>query len=183
MEINQVKQFVTTNISRFKKINKNQVSAFKLYDKHNIYRGEYNFRAISSSDSSGVKRSVSNTLIVGNNSQQEMQEIIYMNKDYIEFRDTNSNTIKKTLPSEIRITTTVLDYINDKFMTIKTVSKLKNILQKAEKKDAELVNTNSSVVYEPLKEKPIYEKSVEFVRHGEISKTKKDNIIHGTIYG
>ena len=78
----------------------------------------------------------------------------------------------------ITTTTTILDFVNDKFKTLRSVSKLKNKLQRRMYADnPNFPYMDNFVVYEPLKEKPQYEKSVEYVREGSISKINSKNQI------
>ena len=181
MKINQVKQFVRANISRFEPNNNarnlGHNKAFNLYDNNNIYRGEYTFKTISSSDYLGVKSSVSVTRFMNSKSRQAMQEIVCMDKNYVKLKDKTSDTFTKALPSEITTTTTILDFINDKFMTVRSVSKLKNKLQRLGKNDPDFKSSDDSVIYEPLKEKPKYEKSIEYVREGTISEATEKNTV------
>ena len=95
-----------------------------------------------------------------------------MNKKYVTVKDKTSDTLTKALPSEINILTTVLDYVNDKFKTIRTVSRLQNKLQKAGLDDIDLMLSKDSVVYKELAEKPCYEKTTEIIREGSISGMK-----------
>lgn len=181
MKINQVKQFVQSNISRFV-LDKNarnwgRNKAFHLYDKKNTYRGEYMFRAIHSSEYHGVKTSMSVTRIMSEKLKQQMQEIVHMQKRFVTFKAPETEDLTKVLPSEITTTSTVLDFVNDKFKTVRTVSKLKNKLQRISKADPDFIYSENYKIYEPLKEKPQYEKRIEFVREGSISETnKKHNI-------
>lgn len=179
MKINQVKQFVASNVSRFEKCSsaKKSSSIFNLYDKNNVYCGEYKFMPQSGSEYLGVKNSMSVTRIMNSKLRQALQEIVCMNKDYVIIKDKNSDVLTKALPSEITTTTTVLDFVNDKFKTVRIVSKLKNKLQKLGKDDPDFKCSNDYVIYEPLKEKPKYEKSIEFVREGTITEATEKNTI------
>ena len=173
MKINQVKQFVANNVSRFEKSGKKSV--FNLYDKNNAYCGEYKFMPQENSGYLGVKSSMSVTRIMSSKLGQALQEIVCMNKNYVTIKDKNSDTLTKALPSEITTTTTVLDFINDKFLTVQSVSKLKNKLQRLGKDDPDFKYSEDFVIYEPLKQKPQYEKSVEFTREGTISEATANN--------
>ncbi len=179
MKINQVKQFVANNVSRFEKgdvcANKGKNHSFNLYDKNNAYCGEYKFLIQSSSDYLGVKSSMSVTRIMNSKLGQALQEIVCLNKNYVTLKDKTSDTFTKALPSEITTTTTVLDFINDKFLTVRSVSKLKNKLKRLGKDDPDFKYSDDFVIYEPLKGKPKYEKSVEFVREGTISEATENN--------
>lgn len=173
MKINQVKQFVANNVSRFEKSNKKPV--FNLYDKDNKYCGEYKFIPQESQGNLGIKSSMSVTRIMNSKLGQALQEIVCLNKNYVTLKDKTSDTFTKALPSEITTTTTVLDFINDKFLTVRSVSRLKNKLQRLGKDDPDFKYSEDFVIYEPLKEKPQYEKSVEFVREGTISGAAENN--------
>ena len=182
MKVNPVKQFIKSNISRFEKDNKSYWSnrIFNLYDKNNSYRGEYQFTVNRSSSYNGVTNSLSSTRILNDKLKQEMAEYVYMDKSFINIYDAQSKDLLKTksLPNEITTTTTILDFVNDKFKTLRSVSKLKNKLQRRMYADnPDFVYSNNFVVYEPLKEKPQYEKSVEYVREGSISKINSKNQI------
>ena len=182
MKINPVKQFVKSNISRFEKDNKsywcNRI--FNLYDKNNSYRGEYQFTVNRSSSYNGVTNSLSSTRIMNDKLKQEMAEYVYMDKSFINVYDAQSEDLLKTksLPKEIITTTTILDFVNDKFKTVRSASKLKNKLQRRPYADnPDVPYVDNFVVYEPLKEKPQYEKSVECIREGTISDTNSKNQI------
>lgn len=179
MKINSVKDFVRINISKFKK-DKNTTGLnriFNLYDKNNSYRGEYFFKALSRSGYNGVGKSISVTRLMDDSLNQTMQEIVYMKKDCITVKDKSSDILLKVLPSEITIIRTVLDFVNDKFLTIRSVSKLRNQLQRIEKNDPDFIYKDNFVIYEPLKEKPQYKKKYEILREGKISETQKNNLL------
>ena len=178
MKINQVKQFVRTNISRFE-LNKDARNwglhrSYNLYDKNNVYRGEYNFIPIHSNGYHGVKSSLSSTRILSEKLKLQMQEFIHMQKSYVTIKDKNSEDLTKALPSEITITSTVLDYANDKYKTVRTVSRLKNELQRISKDDPDFIYSDNFKIYEPLKEKPQYEEDIEYVKVGSISERNKN---------
>ncbi len=175
VKINQVKHFVVNNVSRFEKSDKKPV--FNLYDKDNKYCGEYKFMPKEGSDFLGIKSSMSVTRIMNSKLRQALQEIVCMDKNYVTLKDKNSDTFTKALPSEITTTTTVLDFVNDEFLTVRSVSRLKNKLQRLGKDDPDFKYSDDFVIYEPLKEKPQYEKSVEFVREGTISEATENNSI------
>lgn len=183
MQVNPVKQFVKNNISRFEKSSKGRNFICNLYDKNNVYRGEYSFSS-NRSDYLGVRKSRSHTRIMSEDLKLEMQEFVYMNKDYVSIYDPMSDLKRKALPREITTITTVLDYINDKFITLRNVSKLKNNLQKINNDNPDWICSESFVIYEPLTEKPQYEKSTEYIREGSISEINKkirDNMFIGGI--
>lgn len=183
MQVNPVKQFVKNNISRFEKSSKGRNFICNLYDKNNVYRGEYSFSS-NGSDYLGVRKSRSHTRIMSEDLKLEMQEFVYMNKDYVSIYDPMSDLKRKALPREITTITTVLDYINDKFITLRNVSKLKNNLQKINNDNPDWICSESFVIYEPLAEKPQYEKSTEYIREGSISEINKkirDNMFIGGI--
>lgn len=96
-----------------------------------------------------------------------------MDKKHVTIYDPTSDLKIKPLPREITTTTTVLDYENDTFRTERRVSKLKNDLQKISVDNPDFVCSDSFVVYEPLEEKPQYEKSVEYIREGSISEVNQ----------
>lgn len=173
MKINQVKQFVACNVSRFEKNAKK--SAFNLYDKDNVCCGEYKFIPQRTSQDAKIESSMSVTRIMHSKLRQAMQEIVCTDKNYVTLKDITSNSFTKSLPSEITTTTTILDFVNDKFMTVRSVSKLLNKLQKIAENDSGLKYSDDFVIYEPLKEKPKYEKSVEYVREGTISDVTEQN--------
>lgn len=186
MKINQVKQYIASNISRFEK-DKNNCHArrlFHLYDKNNSYRGEHLYSILHSSGYTGVKTSMSTTSIMSNKLKQEMQEIVYINKEFVDIYDPESKELLKTkaLPTEITTITTVLDFINDQFKTVRSVSKLKNKLQRINKNNTDVIYSDNFVIYEPLKEKPHYEKLVEYTREGSISEAKKKTLTHKINY-
>ena len=172
MQINQVKQFVRNNISRFERSSKGRNIICNLYDKNNIYRGEYSFSP-NGSDYLGVRKSMSHTRIMSEDLKLEKQEFVYMNKDYVTIYDPMSEIKRKVLPGEITTITTVLDYINDKFITLQKVSKLKNNLQKI-KNNPDWTSSDSFDIYEPLTAKPQYEKHIEYIREGSISEINKN---------
>jgi hypothetical protein len=184
MKVDIVKQFCRENISRYEKRgNTRPAKVFDLYDKNNNYCGEYFFKSLSSSDYLGVARSISTIRIMDEKLNQKMQEVVYMNKDYVNLVDPSKDICARALPSEITTTTTVLDYVNDKFKTVRFVSKLINKLERIGKDNPYFKYSDNFIIYEPLKEKPQYEKSIEFVREGSISETKKNPIIYnGDIY-
>jgi hypothetical protein len=185
MKINQVKQFVRTNISRFE-LNKDARNwglhrSYNLYDKNNVYRGEYNFMPIHSNGYHGIKSSLSSTRILSEKLRQEMTEYVHLDKSFINMYDSQSDDLLKTKPFLKKITTitTILDFVNDKFKTVRSVSRLKNKLQRRMYADnPNFPYMDNFVVYEPLKEKPQYEKTVEYVREGSISETNnKTNML------
>lgn len=173
MNVNSVKQFVRNNISRFEKTSTGLNRFFNIYDKKGVYRGEYTFKRISSSDYLGVRSSMSHTRIMSEDLKLEMQEFVNMDKKYVSIYDPTSDLKRKALPNEITTITTVLDYINDKFKTVRCISKLKNKLQKIRDDNPNWICSDSFVIYKPLKEKPQYEKCVEYVREGSISEVNK----------
>ncbi len=182
VKVNLVKQFVKSNISRLEKDNKSYWGCriFNLYDKNNSYRGDYQFSVNKSSSRQGVISSLSSTRIMNDKLKQEMAEYVQTDKNFVDIYDAQSDDLLKTKPlvKETTTITTILDFVNDKFKTVRSVSKLKNKLQRRTYAD----NPNATylddyVVYEPLKEKPQYEKSVEYVREGSISKINSKNQI------
>ena len=179
MKVNSVKQFVKSNISRLVKNGERYPDnhIFHLYDKNNVYRGEYQFIPINSNGYQGIRTAMSTTRIMSDKLKPEMQEIIYIDKNFVNFYDSNSKDLlkMKPLPTEITITTTIMDFINDKFTTFRTVSKFKNKLQRMQKDNPNFIYSDNFVIYEPLNEKPQYEKTVEVIREGSISETEKDN--------
>ena len=175
MNVNQVKQFTASNISRFEKnVNKHWPGrSFYLYDKNNRYRGEYQFMVGKSTGSKGIISSLSATRIMNDKMQLEMQEYVQMNKDYVRIKDMSSELLTRPFPTLITTTRTVLDYVKDKFITIRTTSKLQNKLQKLGEDDPDIRFSEDYPVYEPLKEKPKYEKTTEILSEGSISETHK----------
>ena len=99
MKINKVKQFVQSSISRFEPDNNarnwGRNKAFHLYDKNNMYRGEYMFRTIHSNDYHGVKTSMSVTRIMSEKLKQQMQEIVYMQKRYVTLKSPETEDLTK----------------------------------------------------------------------------------------
>ena len=182
MKISPVKQFVASNVSRFERKNEWGVKAFDLYDKNNLYRGEYRFDVLKSSSIHGVGESLSITKIFDKNLKQKMQEIVHMKKDYVEIKDKSSEFLVKALPKEITTTKTVLNYEKDKFETVRTISKLQNKLQKIKVNDPDHRINRKNTRYEELKEKPKYEKVEEQVSKGSISEVNKDVKIQKVIY-
>lgn len=180
MKINPVKQFVRDNVLRFERDKDSSYylrRLFNLYDKNNSYRGEYDFMVLHSNGYRGIKTFMSTTRIMNDKLKQEMQEIVYADKDFVDLYDPNSEDLlkMKSLLTEITTTTTVLDFLNDKFKTVRTVSKLKNKLQRMSKDNPDFIWSDNHVIYEPLNEKPQYEKSIEYIREGSISETQKHN--------
>ena len=181
MKVNSVKQFVKSNISQFEKSKGNYHTnrCFHLYDKNNAYRGEYGYIQYPAKNIHGVitSDSMSMTKIMNDKLKQELQEIVYIEKKYTKFYNPLSDDRLKTekLPTEITTTTTIMDFINDKFTTFRTVSKLKNKLQRMQKENPDFIYSDNFVIYEPLKEKPQYEKTVEVIKESSISETDKDN--------
>jgi len=173
MEINQVKQFVASNISRVEKNKGKSIRSFNLYDKNNLFRGEFNLIPMHRSDYLGIKSSLSNTRIMDDNRKPQMQEYVFMNKDLIVLKDNTSDTLTKVLPRTITTIRTVMDFVKNKFITIKTVSKLKNNLQRIGKDDPDFIYSDKSIIYEPLEEKPKYDKTIETLREGFISDVTK----------
>jgi hypothetical protein len=109
MKINQVKQFVASNISRFEKNIAMMGHSFNLYDKNNLFRGEFNFIPMDRSSYMGIKNSLSSTRIVDKNRKLQMQEFIYMNKDYVIIKNKSTDTLTKALPNKITTIRTVID--------------------------------------------------------------------------
>jgi len=174
VKVNPVKQFVKSNISRFEKDKKSywRTSIFNLYDKNNFYRGEYQFTVNKSTSCQKVISSLSSTRIMNDKLKQEMAEYVQMDKHLIDIYDAQSDDLLKTKPlaKDITTITTILDFGNDKFKTVRSVSRLKNKLQRRMYADnPNFPYLDNCVVYEPLKEKPQYEKTVECVREGSIS--------------
>ena len=154
MKINQVKQFVASNISRIEKNDGPMYRSFNLYDKNNLFRGEYNFIPLQKSGYLGIQSSLSSTRIMDTNRKLQMQEYIFMNKDYVTIKDRFSDTLTKALPKTITTTRTTMDFIKDKFITVRTTSKLKNDLQRIGKNDPDFIYFDNFVIYE-IKEKAI----------------------------
>lgn len=182
MKVNQVKQFVKSNISWFEKDKKSYWGnrIFNLYDKNNSYRGDYQYTVKKSASCQGIISSLSSTRIMNDRLKQEMAEYVHIDKSFIDVFDAQSEDLLKTKPLAKEITTisTILDFVNDKFKTIRSVSRLKNKLQRRKYADNPTVPyLDNFVVYEPLKEKPQYEKSVEYVREGSISATNSKSQI------
>lgn len=173
MKVNPIKQFVRNNTALLDKSSNKFNRIFNLYDKKGVYRGEYVFKRVSSSDYLGVRSSRSYTRIMSEDLKLEMQEFVNMDKKYVTIYNPTSDLKIKALPSKITTITTILDYINDKFKTIVNVSKLKNKLQKINKDNLDFICSDSFVIYEQLEEKPQYEKSVEYIREGSISEANK----------
>ena len=113
MKVNQVKQFVSSNISRFEKNGSSACRSFNLYDKNNLFRGEYNFIPLDRSGYLGVQTSLSNTRIMDDNRRLQMQEYVFMNKDYVTLKDNSSETLTKALPKIITTTRTIMDFVKD----------------------------------------------------------------------
>ena len=181
MKVNQIKQFVASNISRFEKTKTTKGRSFNLYGKNNLFRGEYNFIPMDRSGYLGIKSSLSSTRIMDDNRKLQMQEFVHMNKDYVNIKDLSSELLTRPFPTLITTTRTVLDYVKDKFMTIRTTSKLQNELQKLGEDDPDIGFSENYPVYEPLKEKPKYEKTTEILSEGSISETQKrrhDLVVH-----
>lgn len=182
MKVNPVKHFVKSNITRFEKDNKSYWGnrIFNLYDKNNSYRGDYQYTVNKSSSNNGVISSLSSTRIMNDKLKQEMTEYVHMDKSFINMYDSQSDDLLKTKPFLKKITTitTILDFVNDKFKTVRSVSRLKNKLQRRMYADnPKFPYMDNFVVYEPLKEKPQYEKTVEYVREGSISETNSKSQI------
>ena len=172
MKINPVKQFVKSNISRFEKTRTTTGRSFNLYDKNNLFRGEFNFIPMGRSDYLGIKSSLSSTRIMDENRKLQMQEFVHMNKDYVTIKDKSTDTLTKALPKTITTVRTIMDFIEDKFITVRTVSKLKNNLERIGKNDPDFIYSDKFIIYESLKEKPQYEKTVDILREGSISDIK-----------
>ena len=181
MKINQVKQFVASNISRFEKNGSTKGHSFNLYDKNNLFRGEFNFIPMNRSDYLGIKSSLSSTRIMDENLKLLMQEFVHMNKDYVTIKDKSTDTLTKALPKTITTTRTIVDFVKDKFMTIRKTSKLKNDLQRIEKNDPDFIYSDKFTIYEPLNEKPQYEQVTETIREGAISEVKKHSHFNSKI--
>ena len=181
MKVNQVKQFVASNISRFEKNRTTTGRSFNLYDKNNLFRGEFNFIPMNRSNYMGIKSSLSCTRIMDENLKLQMQEFVHMNKDYVILKDKSTDTLTKALPKTITTTRTIMDFVKDKFITIQKTSKLKNNLQRIGKNDPDFVYSDKSIIYEPLKEKPQYEKTIETIREGVISEVKKHSRFNSKI--
>lgn len=173
MKVNQVKQFISSNISRFEKNGSSACRSFNLYDKNNLFRGEYNFIPLDRSGYLGVQTSLSSTRIMDDNRRLQMQEYVFMNKDYVTLKDNSSETLTKDLPKIITTTRTIMDFVKDKFITIRTTNKLKNNLQRIGENDPDFIYSDKFVIYESLKEKPQYEQVIETIREGSISEAKK----------
>lgn len=175
MKINLVKQFVASNVSKIEKQSDKPARFFNLYDKNNIFRGEYNYIPLHKSDFYGVRSSLSSTRIMDKNRKVQMQEHVFINKDYVTLKDKSSDTLTKALPKTITITRTIIDFVKDKFITVRTTSKLKNNLQRIAKDDPDFTSSKNFVLYEPLNKKPQYEKVSEIVREGSVSDVKKQH--------
>lgn len=183
MGINPVKLFVKDNIIRFEKdLNVRPAQLFNLYDKNNLYRGEYFSKRLRGSEYLGLQSAISVTRIMDDNLNQTMQEIVYMKKYYVTLKDPTKDVLSKVLPFEITTITTVLDFIKDRFQTVMRTSKLKNSLQRISENDPDFVYSDRFIIYEALKEKPQYEQSVEIIREGTISETKTNNLSKGHIF-
>ena len=97
MKVNQIKQFVASNISRFEKTKTTTGRSFNLYDKNNLFRGEYDFTPMDRSGYLGIKSSLSSTRIMDDNRKLQMQEFVHMNKDYVTIKDKSTDTLTKSI--------------------------------------------------------------------------------------
>jgi len=173
MKVNQVKRFVAANISRFEKTKATKGHSFNLYNKNNLFCGEFNFIPMKRCDYLGIQRSLSSTRIMDENRKLKMLEYVYIDKNYVTFKDKTSDILIKSLPKTITTVRTIIDFIEDKFTTVRAVSKLKNNLQRIGKDDADFLCSDKFIIYEALKEKPKYDKTIEIVKEGTISDVKK----------
>ncbi len=184
MKVNPVKQFIKSNISRFEKAKESYFTnrIFNLYDKNNSYRGEYHY-VMQHTYGCKPTRSLSSVRILSDKLKQEMAEHVYIDKDFIDLYEPKSEELIKTklFPKEITTITTVLDFVNDRFQTIRSVSKLKNEL-KIINNDKLGIIYSGRTVYEPLTEKPQFERSVEVIREGLISETRQKGSSHNVPY-
>ena len=167
MKINQVKHFVASNISKFERQAGFSGKSFNLYDKNNIFRGIYCFIPVTHSNS------LYSTQILDKSGKLQMEESIHINKDYITFEDKTSKTLTKVLPKTITTTRTIIDFVKDRFLKVRTTSKLKNDLQRIKKNNPDFINSNNFVIYESLNKIPQYEKEVESISEGAISEVMK----------
>ena len=129
----------------------------------------------------GIKSSLSSTRIMDDNRKLQMQEFVHMNKDYVTIKDKSTDTLTKALPKTIITVRTIMDFIEDKFITVRTVSKLKNNLQRIGKNDPDFIYSDKFIIYESHKEKPQYEKTVDILREGSISDIKNQSRFRSNI--
>lgn len=177
MDINPIKPFIRENISEFRLIEKRgKTRIFDLYDKNGKYCGKYDFFPINRtySDYFGKNISMSTLQIFDKKLNKIMQEHVSQKKDYVEVKDHTKDIPVKLIPQTITTITTFLDFVNDCFKTVRRESSLKNELVRIGKNDKDFIYNENHIIYEELKEKPVYEQKVELLREGSISEVKEE---------
>ena len=176
MEISPIKSFIRENISEFRLVEKRgKTRYFDLYDKNGKYCGKYNFFPINItySDYFGKNTSMSTLQIFDKKLNKIMQENVSQKKDYVEVKDHTKDIPVKLIPQTITTITTFLDFVNDCFKTVRRESSLKNELIRIGKKDKDFIYNENHIIYEELKEKPVYEQKTEVLREGSIFEVKE----------
>jgi len=186
MEVSPVRQFVCKNILEFELIKKQgKTKLFHFYDKNSSYFGQYCFNPLTCSDYLGVAKSVSTTQILNKRSKPVMQENIFMEKEFVEVLNPSKESGVKAIPQKITKIITFFDYVNDKFVTVMKEIVLKNKLNKVE--NTKHTCNNRFIIYEALKEKPVYGHTSKVLKQGFISDTEKASergeSIHRNILG
>ena len=176
MEISPIKSFIRENISEFRLVEKRgKTRYFDLYDKNGKYCGKYNFFPTNRtySDYFGKKVSMSTLQIFDKKLNKIMQENVSQKKDYVEVKDHTKDIPVKLIPQTITTITTFLDFVNDCFKTVRRESFLKNELIRIGKNDKDFIYNENHIIYEELKEKPVYEQKTEVLREGSIFEVKE----------
>jgi len=179
MEIVPIEQFVRENVSRFELAGKRgKRQFFNLYDK-NGYCGEFGTygSSIYLSSKYDINAPICALRIFNNDNgklKQIMQKVSVRKIDYVEVKDHTLEIPLKAIPKTITTITTFLDFVNDKFKTLKRESMLKNELIRIGKDDPDFIYVEEHPRYEELKEKPVYEQKVEVIREGLITEAKRE---------
>ena len=97
-----------------------------------------------------------------------------MKKTFAMVKDKTKDVWLRAVPQTITTISTIYDFANDKFQTIKRESVLQNELIRLGKDDPDFIYVEERPRYEELKEKPVYEQKVELLREGSISKIKEE---------
>lgn len=171
MEIIPIEQFVRENVSRFELAsNRGRSKCFDLYNKKGDYVGNYNFYSLLSCDFLGINNSLSSVRIFDEKLKPVMGKDNWMKKTFAMVKDKTKDVWLRAVPQTITTISTIYDFVNDKFRTIKRESVLQNELIRLGKDDPDFIYVEEHPRYEELKEKPVYEQNVELLREGSVSK-------------
>lgn len=170
--ISPVRNFVKNNGLKFDCVRQvGRSKFFNLYDKNGNYCGDYFFKSMNNDG-------MSNLLLFDKDLNPIMQENIYLSKDIVQVKDPESELKLRTVPTAYRRIITTLDYVADKFRTVKDEIILQNPLVKLGKDDKDFIYRETANRYEEITDKLVYQKNTEIINEGLISDLKKNRDPH-----